>query len=81
MKSDVLKYLLIPGPFTYDTKSGVNERIGVMIYSIRQGLNVFIYEIDGKEHYSYREIFMLKGFIAAIELLIDFDARTGQSSD
>lgn len=43
--------------------------------------------IDGKEHYHYREIFMLRGFsqekfIAAIEagnLLIDFDARTGHN--
>ncbi len=44
-------------------------------------------KIDGKEHYSYREIFMLKGlsqskFITAIEagnLLVDFDARSGHN--
>ena len=46
-----------------------------------------VQKIDGQEYYSYREIFMLKGFsqkkfIAAIEagkLLIDFDARTGHN--
>lgn len=43
--------------------------------------------IDGREHYHYREIFMLQGFsqekfITAIEagnLLVDFDARTGHN--
>jgi hypothetical protein len=43
--------------------------------------------IDGKEHYCYSEIFMLRGFsqdrfITAIEggkLLVDFDARTGHN--
>jgi len=43
--------------------------------------------IDGKEHYHYREIFMLRGFsqekfittIEAGNLLVDFDARTGHN--